>query len=161
MMTVVLLLLGCASEGGTCSVAEGDGVVTVDALTAEASGTWIAQGSSVQINVTAGGELAGGRMTLRLQSTADGVTAVDALDAGAFPVTFALGVAEQGAALWYAPQATASHAATDAAPGSLTVTDYDGELLEACFGFVGEATDGSRVEVVDASVRATPTVVAQ
>lgn len=161
MMTVVLLLLGCATEGGTCSVAEGDGSVTVDGLTAEAAGSWMAQGSSVQINVAAAGELAGGRMTLRLQSTADGTSAVDALDAGTFPITFALGVAEQGAALWYAPQATVSHAATDAAPGSLTVTDYDGDVLSACFGFVGEAADGGKVEVEDASVRATPTVVGQ
>ncbi len=41
------------------------------------------------------------------------------------------------------------------------MTDYDGEVLAACFAFVGEAADGSGVEVVDASVRATPTVVAQ
>lgn len=160
-MTLLFLLLGCASEDGSCSVAEGDGTVTVDDVTADASGTWIAQGSSVQINVTAGDDLAGGRMTLRLQSTAGGATAVDALDAGGFPVTFALGVAEQGAALWYAPQATASHAATESSPGSLSVTAYDGEVLEACFAFEGEAADGSRVGVAEASVRATPTVVGQ
>ncbi len=158
-MTLLFLLLGCASEDGACSVADGEGTVTVDEVTADASGTWIAQGSSVQINVTAGGDLAGGRMTLRLQSTTDGATAVDALEAAAFPVTFALGVAEQGAALWYAPQATASHAATDAAPGGFSVTAYDGDTLEGCFAFVGEASDGTQVQVTDASVRATPTVV--
>jgi hypothetical protein len=104
------------------------------------------------------GDLAGARATLRLQSTAEGVDAVSALE-GELPVTFALGVAEQGAALWYPPNATGSYQATDDAPGSLTVLAFDGTTLEACFSFTGAPDRGRERVEIEGGVRASEATV--
>jgi hypothetical protein len=156
-MTLLLVALACAepTKESTCALPEPD-AVTVDGTDAPAEGAFLEQGSAYQLNVTIPtGELAGARATLRLQATPEGADAVSALASGDLPVTFALGVAEQGAALWYPPNATESFQAKDDAPGSLTVLAFDGDTLEACFAFTGAPNRGPERVEVEGGVRAT------
>ena len=159
-MTLLLVALACAepTKESTCALPETD-AVTVDGTEAPAEGAFLEQGSAYQLNVTIpSGELAGARATLRLQATPEGTDAVSALG-GELPATFALGVAEQGAALWYPPNATESFQAKEDAPGSLTVLAFDGETLEACFAFTGAPNRGAERVEVEGGVRATAATV--
>ena len=159
-MTLLLVALACAepTKESSCALPEAD-AVWVDGTEAPAEGAFLEQGSAYQLNVTIpSGALAGARATLRLQATPEGTDAVSALD-GSLPVTFALGVAEQGAALWYPPNATESFQAQDDAPGSLTVLAFDGDALEACFAFTGAPNRGAERVEVEGGVRATAATV--
>jgi len=155
-MIVLLSALACseAETASTCTPADAP-TVTVDGVEASPTGSFLAQGDAYQVNLSLeDGDLGGARLTLRLQATPAGVTAAQALEDGPFPVDFALGVAEQGAALWYPPAATSSYQATDEAPGVLSVTSFDGSALEACFAFTGAPARGQeRVEIADGTLQ--------
>jgi hypothetical protein len=152
----VLLLVACAeTPDSTCTVpdglAEGSGSVTLDGAEVDLAGAWMFTGTSVQINLTTPD---GARGTLRLLADEAGTDASVALE-GALPVSFALGAAERGAALWYATANGASASAGPDAPGSLTVTAYDGTVLDACFAFEARTTDGTSLALDEGAVRAT------
>ncbi len=149
-------LVACGeAEDATCAVpgdlADGSGSVAVDGTPVDLTAAWILTGTTVQLNLTAPD---GARGTLRLIADDAGNDASVAIE-GALPVQFALGTAERGAALWYASANGGSASASPAAPGSLTVTAYDGTVLEACFAFDATTTDGAALTLDEGAVRAT------
>lgn len=149
-------LLACAEAGeATCTVpgdlADGNGTVDVDGTPVELAAAWMLTGTTVQLNLTAPD---GARGTLRLIADEAGNDASVALE-GTLPVQFALGTAERGAALWYATANGGSASASAATPGALTVTAYDGTVLEACFAFDAEGSDGTTLTLDAGAVRAT------
>ena len=148
-------LVACAEPGAsTCTVpgdlSDGGGNVNVDGTPVELAAAWMLTGTTVQLNLTAPDSARG---TLRLIADAAGTDASVALE-GTLPVTFALGTAERGAALWYASANGGSASASDATPGTLTVTVYDGTVLEACFAFDAQGSDGTTVSLDEGAVRA-------
>lgn len=151
---VALLLSACAEEAGTCGdaedLAEGAVAAQVDGAAWEAAGTtWLWQGTRLQVNTEAGG---GWRISMLLESAADGTALSDAVDAG-LPVDVTLGDGAGGWALVY-PDAGDSYSTDAADGGTVTLTDVGDAGTRACFSFTAAQDGGESVSFTDGAFSA-------
>lgn len=139
---LLALLLACAdppgSSGPTC-VPDGT-VATVDGVPWSTTATWMAAGSSIQVNLAPAD---GWRMTAVLQRTADGTAAAEAT----LPASFDLAGDDAGGWVLVYPDEGDSYTSQDGASGTLDLVDLDGER-GGCFAF--EAVRDDETLTVDA-----------
>lgn len=151
---LALLLSACAEETGTCGdaadLAEGAVAAEVDGAAWEAAGaTWLWQGSRLQVNTEAGG---GWRISMLLESAADGTALLDAVDAG-LPVEVPLGEGAGGWALAY-PDSGDSYSTDAADGGTVTLTEVGDAGTRACFSFTAAQDGGESVTFSDGALSA-------
>lgn len=161
MRHLVLVLPLAACAGGpsgtpaTCDVPAdldaGAATAVLDGTAWESTATWVAQGESVQVNAAPAD---GWHVTLVARTTDDGETVKAALDAGAFPVVVTLSDDGGGFATVY--PADGDSYASDGGGGTLSITAFDGDVLDACFSFDAASDGGDPLPVTEGAVRASP-----
>jgi hypothetical protein len=162
MPLLLLTLTGCPTEEATDVCPDlsdhdsGQVTATLDGDGWEATdGEWAWQGSSLQVNTS---RFDGWNLTIVAQTTLDGATVQDAVDAAVFPIEVRLRAGTNGGWAIFYPQAGDSYSTTTAEGGTMFLTAHDGGDLLGCFEFEAATDQDDAIEVLDGAMRIAQTI---
>ncbi len=157
LTALVLTLAGCPTDESTevcpdlSDLDSGQVTATLDGDAWEADdGQWSWQGTSLQVNTS---RFDGWSLTMVGQTTIDGATVQDAVDAAAFPVEVRLRAGTNGGWAIVYPHEGDSFSTTSAEGGTLFLDEHDGGDLLGCFEFEAATEQDEPLEVLDGMMR--------